>query len=310
MLAAEATWGRRGKGGATIEAVPLTAACFQHCESRPAQHADGRVFADPNLHTHCVIMNLATRADGTLGGLHSKILRDHKMTAGAVYHAALAAEVQNLGFAVDRIGKNGTFEIAGVTDHAIQYFSARRQEIEAELAKLGADSPSAPSLAAAITRQTRSSKIASDTSAAQSTWIDAAQAIGLDVAGFVDALRAPPIGHDRRAAELALQQRLDELPELLTQSQSVIERRELLRAVAACLVGTGLPAERAAHEADQLLHQEAFLEIAQDALGRPLYSTPDMVAIERQVVECAHGIASIRLWRVSDIMRRLLLVHS
>ncbi len=114
MLAAEATWARRGKGGATIEAAPLTAACFQHGESRPAQHADGRVFADPNLHTHCVIMNLATRADGTAGALHSKILRDHKMTAGAVYHAALAAEMQKLGFAVDRVGSNGVFEIAGV----------------------------------------------------------------------------------------------------------------------------------------------------------------------------------------------------
>lgn len=290
MLAVEAIWARRGKGGAIIEAVPLTAACFQHGESRPAQHADGRVFADPNLHTHCVIMNLATRIDGTVGALHSKILRDHKMTAGAIYHAALAAEMQNLGFAVDRVGKNGTFEIVGVSDEAIQYFSARRQEIQAELAKHGADSPSAPSLAAAITRETRRSKTASDMSTAQSAWIDAAQAIGLNVAGFVDTLRTTPIDRDLHAAELALQQRLEELPELLTQSQSVIERRELLRAVASCLVGTGLPAERAATELDRLLRRKAFLEIAQDALGQPLYSTPDMVAVERQVVEFAQAL--------------------
>lgn len=291
MLAVEATWGRRGKGGTVIEAVPLTAACFQHGESRPAQHADGRVFADPNLHTHCVIMNLATRPDGTVGALHSKILRDHKMTAGAVYHAALASELQKLGFAVDRIGRNGVFEIAGVADEAIQYFSARRQEIEAELARHGADSPSAPSLAAAITRETRRSKTASDMSTAQSAWIDAAQAIGLDVAGFVDTLRTTLIDRDLHAAELALQQKLDELPELLTQTQSVIERRELLRVVAACLVGTGLPAERAATEVDRLLRRKAFLEIAQDALGRPLYSTPEMVAVERQVVESAQALA-------------------
>lgn len=290
MLAAEAIWARRGKGGAVIEAVPLTAACFQHGESRPAQHADGSVFADPNLHTHCVIMNLATRSDGTMGALHSKILRDHKMTAGAVYHAALATEMQKLGFAVDRVGKNGIFEIAGVSDEAIQYFSARRQEIEAELAKHGADSLSAPSLAAAVTRETRRNKAASDMSTAQSAWIDAAQAIGLDVANYVDTLQAPPIGHDPRAAELTLQKRLEELPELLTQSQSVIERRELLRAVASCLVGTGLPAERAATEVERLLRRKTFLEIAQDALGRPLFSTPDMIAVERQVVEFAQAL--------------------
>ncbi len=158
------------------------------------------------------------------------------------------------------------------------------------MAKHGADSPSAPSLAAAITRETRRSKTASDTSSAQGGWIDAAEAIGLDVAGFVDTLRAPPIGHDPRAAELALQQRLDELPELLTQSQSVIERRELLRAVAACLVGTRPAEPRAAMEVDRLLRRKAFLEIAQDALGRPLYSTPDMVAVERQAVEFAQAL--------------------
>ena len=54
MLEREATWARRGKGGAIIEKVSLSAAEFQHGESRPAKHADGRVFANPNLHNHCM----------------------------------------------------------------------------------------------------------------------------------------------------------------------------------------------------------------------------------------------------------------
>jgi hypothetical protein len=39
------------------------------------------------------------------------------MAAGAVYHAALAKG--DLGFAVDRLAKNGTFELAGIDDKAI-----------------------------------------------------------------------------------------------------------------------------------------------------------------------------------------------
>ncbi|MEI4572883.1 MobF family relaxase, partial [Klebsiella pneumoniae] len=89
----EAIYARRGKDGAYVEKVALTAALFQHGESRPAEHADGRLFGDPNLHTHAVVLNMATRADGTVGALHSTVLRDWKMAAGAVYHAALANEM-------------------------------------------------------------------------------------------------------------------------------------------------------------------------------------------------------------------------
>ena len=54
MLEREAVWARRSRQGAFLEKVALTSATFRHGESRPAEHADGRVFGDPNLHTHCV----------------------------------------------------------------------------------------------------------------------------------------------------------------------------------------------------------------------------------------------------------------
>lgn len=125
LLEREAALARRGRDGARIEKVALSAACFRNGESRPAEHADGTIFADPNLHAHCVVLNLATRGDGSVGALHSTILRDWKMAAGVAYHAALAAGVMKAGLAIDRIGRNGVFEIAGVGDDAIGYFSAR-----------------------------------------------------------------------------------------------------------------------------------------------------------------------------------------
>ena len=300
MLEREATWARRGRNGAFLEKVALTSATFRHGESRPAQHSDGKVFADPNLHTHCVCLNIATRqSDHTIGGLHSKIIRDFKMAAGATYHAALAHELEKIGFAIDRVGKNGVFEIAGVDDATIRYFSARRQEIEDELAEHGVISGEAAALAGAIAKATRSSKLEGESLRREDVWRDAAQSLGLDTESFADSLRDHSTVLDQQAAERLLSERMAALPANLTEHESVIERRELLRAVAAALVGTSLPAERANVELNCLLSQGAVVEIGRDPLGLPCYSTPEMLAIERNVVEQARRLAN-QSWLAVD----------
>lgn len=299
MLAREATWARRGRNGTYIEQVALTSATFRHSESRPAAHADGRTFADPNLHTHCVCINLATRGDGTVGGLHSKLQRDFKMAAGATYHAALAHELERIGFVIDRIGKNGIFEVAGVDDRTIRYFSARRQQIDDELAAYGVTSAEAVALAAAIAKATRSAKRSKETYRQEEVWAEAAQSVGIDVTTFTERLRDQTRVFDRDAAERLLSERLAALPASLTEHESVFERRELLRSVAAALVGTGLPSERAQGEVDRLLRESAVLEIGRDALGLPCHSTPEMLAIEREVVATAQSLAS-RPWQIID----------
>lgn len=293
MLESEATWARRGFNGSFLEKVPLTAATFQHGESRKAQHSDGRVFADPNLHTHCVCLNIATRqSDHTVGGLHSKIIRDFKMAAGATYHAALAHELETRGFAIDRIGKNGVFEIAGVDDATIKYFSARRQEIEDELAEHGVTSGQAPALAAAIAKATRSSKRESEAVGREEVWREAVRSFGLDTGSFAESLRVESKTLNEEAGERILSERLAALPASLTEHESVIERRELLRSVTTALVGTGLPVDRAEIEFNRLLSLGAFVEIGHDALGLACYSTPEMLAIERDVVGQAQRLVS------------------
>lgn len=299
MLEREATWARRGRKGAFIEkVVALTGATFLHRESRPAEHSDGRVFADPNLHTHCVLLNLATRqSDRTVGGLHSKIIRDWKMAAGATYHAALAHELEQTGFTIDRVGKNGVFEIAGVDGATIRYFSARRQQIEDELAEHGVTSSQAVALASAIAKATRSSKRESESR--EDVWREAARSLGLDVETFTESLRDPSRAHDREIGERLLADRLAALPAGLTEHESVIERRELLRSVAAAFVGTGLSVERVDAEVNRLLSQGAVVEIGRDALGLPCYSTPEILAIERNVVAQAQRLAQ-QSWLAID----------
>ncbi len=289
MLECESSFTRRGRGGERIERVALTAATFRHGESRPAEHADGAIFADPNLHTHCVVLNLATRGDGSVGALHSTVLRGWKMAAGAVYHAALAAGVMDAGFVLDRIGKNGTFEIAGIGDDAIQYFSARRQEIVSELALAGVESGNAAALAAAVAKTTRAAKTAGSLSR-EEAWSAAASRIGFDVETSLSLAAEQDL--EGPSPEPLLSERLATLPASLTETRSVLDRRDLFRAVGEVLVGTGFGAGRVEMEVDRLLADGLFVEIGRDRLGLSRYSTPEMIRIEREIVEMAAGFAA------------------
>ena len=292
-LEREASFARRGRNGARIEPVHLTAALFQHGESRPVKHADDRLFGDPNLHTHAVIVNVATRADHTVGALHSVVLRDWKMAAGAAYHAALAVELSEIGFAIDRIGKNGTFELAGVDAPLIDYFSARRrEEIETALAEHGVTSANASALAAAIAKATRGGKQEQKSRRRDDIWREAAQSRGVAVAEFSQSLIADAQAMTREAGETLLVERLGALPGQLTETESVVDRRSLLRAVAVALVGTGLPSERVDQEVDRLIETGAVVEIGRDAIGLPRYSTPEMIRVEREAVACAKRLAA------------------
>src|SRR5262245_27980884 len=76
-----AAFTRRGKGGHTQERTKLLVASFDHGTSR-AQ--------DPQLHTHCLILNVGVRADGTTGTILSEPFYRHKLAAGAMYRAELA----------------------------------------------------------------------------------------------------------------------------------------------------------------------------------------------------------------------------
>jgi Ti-type conjugative transfer relaxase TraA len=123
----QAAYGRRGKAGAEHEKLPgLAFATYQHADSREG---------DPQLHSHCLVMNMAQRADGTYGGIESKHIYDWHHASGAIYRAELAREMQGLGFQIKK--DREFFRIAGIRDDITKHFSKRRIQIESALAKAG-----------------------------------------------------------------------------------------------------------------------------------------------------------------------------
>ena len=108
---------------------------------------------DPQLHTHCVVMNLTLRPDGKWRSLASQIgnygtshphtsmgfievVRHHKKYYGLLFRAELAYELRHLGYPIEKT-HDGFFEVKGFSEKTLKAFSQRRQDIEALLKERG-----------------------------------------------------------------------------------------------------------------------------------------------------------------------------
>ena len=143
---------RVGTDGQVLAKCPLLFALFEHGTSRAR---------DPQLHTHALCINLTVHPDGRTTAVDSTYLYHHKMAAGAIYRAALAEGLQQLGFEVEkrRIGSSIGFELKGVPPPLVEHFSKRRAEIEKELKlRAGSLDAASPRYAEMVTKETRRTK--------------------------------------------------------------------------------------------------------------------------------------------------------
>lgn len=129
---AEARAGKDGKE--TVQTGKLVAALFQHDTSRAL---------DPQLHTHAVIANVTQRTDGEWRALKNDQLYAENMLLGAIYHNELKTRASTLGYEIIENGKNGMFEIAGISRDTIEAWSQRSQYINEIAERLGVTSPKA-----------------------------------------------------------------------------------------------------------------------------------------------------------------------
>lgn len=141
-LERHAAWTRKGRGGRGLEAVGLVAALFEHGTSRAQQ---------PQLHTHCLVLNMGATSSGEFGAVRSEDFYHHKMAAGAVYRATLAHGLRTR-LALDPKPVKDWFNLRGVPRWLSEHFSARRAEIEQAIATSGLRGAKAFADAALATR--------------------------------------------------------------------------------------------------------------------------------------------------------------
>ena len=107
VLEAEAAKARRGKGGLVqVDAEGLVAAAFRHRTSRAA---------DPQLHTHVLVANLAyVASEDRWSALDGRQLYVWSKTVGYLYEAQLRAELtRRIGVTWGRV-TNGIADVAGI----------------------------------------------------------------------------------------------------------------------------------------------------------------------------------------------------
>lgn len=150
----------------------LLVARFRHDLSRDC---------DPQLHSHCVVVNATRTTRGEWRALDiSDFYREQKLL-GAFYRAELALEVQRLGYQVRLTHDDGRFELAHLASSHLEAFSHRSQSIEKALATRGKTRVSASArekeLASLSTRQ---SKAVINRGDLRTQWLATSRALGID----------------------------------------------------------------------------------------------------------------------------------
>ncbi len=180
----------------------LVYALFAHDTSRAL---------DPQGHIHAVVANLTQTASGVWKALWNEKLWHNNTTIGQVYHAALRAELQKLGYELEAAGKHGTFEIKGVPKELRDAFSSRTEEIVKEIEKWNATDPRDQKR---ITLYTRDDKIVlEDRGALERDWQAVAAAFGFDGQALIEAAHA-------RGAELGRPGLLENLSGILSEMRT------------------------------------------------------------------------------------------
>ncbi|MBN2434856.1 MAG: relaxase domain-containing protein [Spirochaetes bacterium] len=117
---------REGAGGCeSYRTDNIIAARFNHHESREL---------DPQLHCHCVVMNMTKGRDGKYRSLEMGEMFKNQLYIGQVYRNQLSLELQKIGYKIEVTERyKGLFEIAGIDKEILEEFSTRRKQIVEKL---------------------------------------------------------------------------------------------------------------------------------------------------------------------------------
>jgi conjugative relaxase-like TrwC/TraI family protein len=332
---------RTGRHGAEhVQGAGLLAVGFTHRTSRAG---------DPLLHTHLIIANRTQGPDGQWRTLDSRDLLNHRSTADAMYRAAYQSELtRTLGVRWEEPDRWGNRAIEGMPEELRRGFSKRHEQIVAELGRQEASGKHRTArLVQTVVHATRPPKSHETPETLYGRWQQEARALGYepdrlarDITTMVARTRgehpAGTAGRDGDSAEPSggtsaglagtltaaaglpertIRTMFDRLagPEGLTEQASTFTRREVV-----CAVGRELPADVAGMVgpaeleglADRFLSERAVSVMGEHAIGERRYATPELLAVEQQLIDAAMSRTSEQTSTCShDTLRATLAAH-
>jgi conjugative relaxase-like TrwC/TraI family protein len=281
----------------------LVAVAFEHRLSRSG---------DPQFHTHVLVQNAAHGPDGRWTALDSDRLYAQLMAADHLYLAAeRAALTERFGVRWGPVDeRSGAAEIVGLDDRAlIERFSKRSEEIDHWLAEQGLSGIKASSAAAVATRAPKDH--AESEQSVYQRWAQELAEQGVGERQLAEVCRGE---RGRPATDKEVRQVLEELagPDGLTEQASTFTRADVVDALA-----RRLPVAPSAHQAltqaelaaDRFCAERAVRVAHDRRLGVDRYSTPELLALERHLVDGAvaraeRGCAVVRPELVRQVLDR------
>jgi conjugative relaxase-like TrwC/TraI family protein len=282
----------------------VLAVAFEHRLSRAG---------DPQFHTHVLVQNAAQGPDGRWTALDSDRLYAQLMAADHLYLAAeRAALTERLGVRWGPVDeRSGAAEIVGLDDRAlIERFSKRSEQLHEWLAEQGLSGIKASSAAAVATRAPKDHG-ESEQSVYQ-RWARELAEQGVGERQLAEVCRGE---RGRPATATELRQVLEELAgaEGLTAEASTFTRADVVDALA-----KRLPVAPSAYQAltqaeetaDRFLAERAVRVAHDRRLGLDRFSTPELLNLERQLVDGATQRAGERCAVVRpELVRQVLDRH-
>ncbi|EHH1282627.1 relaxase domain-containing protein [Vibrio parahaemolyticus] len=262
----KAAYTRRSSKGQTLEKLPgLLAAQFTHFKSRAN---------DIQLHTHCLILNLAIRNDLSWGTINGRNLYQWMKAAGSVYRAELARNLRHLGYSIESDGDS--FKVTGIPAHICQYYSKRSQQIDESL-KIFNERSSASPIGDHIKLYTRKKDKKPLCKEDYLRWQTELATLGFtrDQAKSIR-MSFPTDAKSYIDTELALDQ--------LTEKKSVIREQDLYYHLGVKAQLSGDSAENLASLAMSALTSEQVVLLGQDKQGYILFSTRKIIELEKNMV--------------------------
>ena len=226
---------------------------------------------DPQLHTHCVLLNATRRADGEYRALDNELFFRNKMLAGALYRAELADRLRGLGYEIEVKKKNGEFELGGFTREQIEAFSLRRKQILERMAERGLTTAEGAAMATLDTRRAKKQNV--DREALAQEWKIRAKEAALE-------LRIPEKGRKPKKINLeksALEQ-VERALEHFFERGSVVRHEEILRYSLERGTGSVTFAE-VAGAVQNLVERKRLL-----AVGEGRYTTEQALRLETKIL--------------------------
>jgi hypothetical protein len=217
----------------------------------------------------------------------------HRLAADAIYRATYQRELsRTLGVEWTPADSHGNRELAGMPKELVRSFSKRTDQIDAELERLVEEGRErTPRLVKWTVQATRKPKEHEAPDTLYGRWRQEAAERGVDADTLVRQVtgRTANRVQDQTMSKAATGQLFDRLagPDGLTTTASTFTRPEVLVAIGAGLAG----ARRTALEelTDRFLAERAVSVVADRALEERRWSTPDLLAVEQQLVTNATG---------------------